>query len=105
MFNKLFNRAKPLGPELLPADRTFDKAVARVYGLRRGMWVTAGEHGTGILTNIYDSGNVLVMLVNSDGSNRVVLPCHAMELKQARYKDIPESRRPERLEAIKYGYW
>lgn len=70
------------------------------------MWVVAEDDGqVGIVNAINaDDGLVEFHRVGVDGLTELVLSYHVSRLMQARFKDIPESRRPKQATARRFGY-
>lgn len=71
--------------------------------LRRGMWVVFGGN-TGILVRAKELGIGEVHLVNAAGETVEVVDAPLDSLRQARWDEIPEPRRPEREMAAAMGY-
>lgn len=75
----------------------------RKLGIRHGMWVYTPS-GVGIITGL--NGTVLeVMLTHQDGTNSLAVAHDAGTTRQARYHEIPESRKPELTRANALGYY
>lgn len=72
---------------------------------RNGMWVVVGElRRAGILRDSNELGVADVMLVQEDGTNLLEVHVPLSELTQAKWLDIPESRRPNASMAAAMGY-
>ena len=88
------------------AKESFDKSLAAVYSLRRGMWVVVKNSSmpVGIITALSADGTARVMLTDGKGENRVEVDVPAVSLRQAYWTDIPAPRRPAKDLAAAYGY-
>lgn len=87
---------KPIGRE--------EKDFLKSLGLRQGMWV-ATDQGVGLVLGA-DPEFVAVQLVDDKGENRLSVNVLHHVVKQAKYREIPKSRR-ERIApdvAKAYGY-
>lgn len=74
---------------------------------KRGMWVRFddGSSGrTGVLKDIEPGDIATVMLVDEQGLNLLEIHCHAAQLRQAHYQEIPAPRRPAYSTAVALGY-
>ena len=80
----------------------FSKIVAG-NRLRHGMWVLV-DNQIGILTALGSDGRAEVMLVQSDGTNKVAVVAQVASVHQARREDIPKCRRPDPAIALAKGY-
>lgn len=73
--------------------------------LRKGMWIVYAGNGVGILNAFNADGTAEVHLTEGDGTTRLILPAVAFtELRQARFGEIPEQRRPSPELAASLGY-
>lgn len=73
--------------------------------IRKGMWVVNDQGEVGIANAIAADGTVEFHKVAGDGFTEIVLPIHVNSLVQARYREIPESRRTiSREEFAARGY-
>lgn len=86
------------------ADRSWNKEVARTFGIRKGMWVMDKEFGLGIVQTSFDDGNVGVMLVDEHGFNKLFVTRPGVMLRQARLREIPIKRQPSPELARALGY-
>jgi len=71
--------------------------------LRKGMWVVADDGQVGIINAMRD-GKAEFHRVGAEGLTEIVLLLDPSTLVQARYREIPESRRPRREVAAALGY-
>lgn len=71
--------------------------------IRKGMWVKyKGKIG---IVNAIDDAAAELHLVDEQGLTKLVIPRVVIEsLKQAKYSDIPEPRRPTAEHARRLGY-
>lgn len=87
-----------------------NSALRRSTGgrVKGGMWVvysdTVFKSRVGILTALSDQDVATVMLVHEDGTNFMEVRDMAANLKQAKYHDIPEARKPNLAAATHLGY-
>lgn len=72
--------------------------------VRVGMWVVADDGQVGIVNAITPDGTAEFHRVGVDGLTQLVVMMPVTSLKQAKYEDIPESRRPAAGVARRYGY-
>ena len=90
--------------EAILTPRVFDYALPP--GLRQGMWVTRlGQPPVGILIGIPEPGQALVAIVDGEGKEVGRGLISIPELFQARWEQIPPSRRgitPEQARAKGY---
>lgn len=102
-FNKVFRRNVVTAQV---ATEPFDKSVAALHGLRRGMWVVVknASQPVGVITGLSADGTARVMLTDAKGLNRVEVDVPVVSLRQASWTDIPAPRRPAKDIAEAYGY-
>lgn len=106
----------PQGGSRIPAHVAFGSALRRrptqtEHGShllsdqhpKRGMWVVYSGR-TGILTNLEPGDIATVILVDHQGLNNFEVHVAAKELRQAYFQEIPEPRRPEYKDAVRFGY-
>jgi hypothetical protein len=67
------------------------------------MWIVYNG-SVGILAEWYNDGTGDFHLVADDGTTREVMKISLEGLRQARYDEIPMSRRPDPDTAVKFGY-
>jgi len=94
-------------PDQPLAISAFDKTQGTLHALRRGMWIVLrGPSGKrGILTALSPEGMARVMLVHPvSGENEIELDVPASSVRQAKFGEIPEARRPKRELAVDLGY-
>ena len=68
------------------------------------MWVVADDGQVGIVNAINANGSAEFHRVGVDGLTQLVVNLHLAQLVQAKYEDIPESRRPPHGVARRFGY-
>lgn len=74
--------------------------------MRKGMWMKDTDGRVGIANNIAPDGAVEFHVVAKDGTTELVLILPAVALTQARFLEIPESRRTltkEKFKALGYN--
>lgn len=104
-FKNPFKR-EPL-PDHPLAISTFDKTQGALHALRRGMWVVLRGPSAkrGILTALSPEGMARVMLVHPvTGENEIELDVPASAVRQAKFAEIPQDRRPAKSLAVNLGY-
>lgn len=72
--------------------------------LRKGMWAAYADGGIGIINGFTVDGKIEFHRVGPEGLTELVLIVDPGMLVQARWREIPESRRPDRKAANKSGY-
>lgn len=70
--------------------------------LRRGMWAVDGGD-VGIIADIMEDGSAEFHVVDGDGITVGVRQATA-KVRQAKFKEIPEARRPDVKIAARFGY-
>lgn len=88
----------------MPSNSPQDSPPISAEGIRQGMWVVAEDGQVGIVNSIERDGVAEFHRVGVDGLTELVLRYHVSRLVQAKYKDIPEARRPNQGLARAYGY-
>lgn len=105
MFSRLKEMMSLTKPDTVKvSERAWNKDVAYVFRLRRGMWVMDKELGIGIVQNTFDDGNVGVMLTDEAGFNKLFVTRPGTNFRQAKLKEIPINRRPNVELARALGY-
>ena len=89
--------------EVPKIDYRFCREVLAPHGLRRKMWV-GFENRPGVITGVLPDGHVQVMLVTDDCRNLMEVIVPPWQLKRAKRKQIPESRRPDVDRGLRLGY-
>lgn len=70
----------------------------------RRMWMTAADGQVGVVNGIREDGMVEFHRIGVEGLTEIVLFVDRSTLRQSTYAEIPESRRPPKDLAEKFGY-
>lgn len=103
IWKRLFGRQE-VGEEHVMQPRRHVGAVLKGSGFRKGMWVVYDNY-VGILARAFTDGTVELHLVNAQGVTYLIEPLVPLAaLRQAKYEEIPEARRPPPEKLTKGGY-
>jgi hypothetical protein len=91
-------------PVVLNKDPEVAKEIGFTGELRKGMWVATSEGKVGIATGLLGKF-VVVDLVDETGATVITATLQGATLSQARWSQIPESRRPSQAAALSKGYF
>lgn len=92
--------------EQISHTETFNPGANYTGQIRGGMWVTDHNDRIGIVENIIGTKFVDVMYVDPvEGTNVAASRINLSQVKQARFSQIPEKRKPSQEAALAKGYF
>lgn len=71
--------------------------------LRKGMWVMH-QRRVAVVSDLTTAQHPIIVYVDAQGYALLTMRVPAVELRQAKYEEIPEPRRPSKERALELGY-